>query len=164
MFGKPVEKYDALDQLVGVFHLLDRFLPPLLRQVLVTPVFEQPVMEPVLIDRGQFVPQCFIEKLDDFSVTLHKWLLSWAFISARRNASKKLCNVLPEVAAHSTCRRYWAGLERISRGVQRAGATDRATDFRAVQGFIDDLANGARASPALGAAPQTAIYVAGRPP
>jgi hypothetical protein len=136
----------------------------LLCKIFVTPIVEQPVMEPVLIDRGQFVPQRFIEKLDDFSVTLHNWLLLWAFSPPGSNASKKLRDVLPKPAAHSTCGRYWAGLERIGRGVQRAGATDWATDFRAVQGFIDDLANGARASAALGAAPQTAIHVAGRPP
>jgi len=84
-------------------------------------------------------------------------------VPPERNASKKLRDALPEPAARSTCGRYWAGLERISRRVQRAGATDRATDFRAVKGLIDDLANGTRASPALGAAPQTAIHVAGRP-
>jgi hypothetical protein len=77
---EAVKKYDALDQLVGVFHFLDRFLAPLLCQILVTPIVEQSVMEPVLIDRGQFVPQRSIEKLDDFSVTLHNWLLLWAFM------------------------------------------------------------------------------------
>ena len=83
MFGKPVKKYNALDQLVGVFHFLDQFLAPLLRQIFVTPIVEQPIMKPVLVDRGHFVPQRFIEKLDDLSVTLHNRLLSWAFMPAR---------------------------------------------------------------------------------
>src|SRR5262249_34000730 len=80
---EAVKKYDALDQFVGVFHFLNRFLAPLLCQILVTPIVEQSVMEPVLIDRGQFVPQRSIEKLDDFSVPLHNWLLLRAFMSAR---------------------------------------------------------------------------------
>ena len=74
---KPVEKNDALDQLVGMLHFLDRFLAPLLRQVFVAPVVEQPVMQPILIDRRQLVPKRFVEKLDDFRVTLHNSLLSW---------------------------------------------------------------------------------------
>jgi hypothetical protein len=72
---EPIKKDDALDELVGVFHFLDRFLAPLLCQVLVAPVFEQPIVEPLLVDRGQFVPKRLVEKLDDFCVTLHNQLL-----------------------------------------------------------------------------------------
>jgi hypothetical protein len=60
-----------------MLHFLDRFLAPLLRQVLVAPVVEQPIVQPVLIDRCQLMPQRFVEKLDDFRVTLHNRLLSW---------------------------------------------------------------------------------------
>ena len=38
---------------------------------LVTPIVEQPVMQPVLVDRGQFVPQAAIEIFDDSCLALH---------------------------------------------------------------------------------------------
>jgi hypothetical protein len=47
--------------------------------------------------------------------------------------------------------------------MHRARATDRAADLRTIQRFIDDLANGASAPPALGAAAKTAIDMARRP-
>jgi len=65
------------DQLVGVLHLLDRFLAPLLGERLVAPIVEQPVMQPVLVDRRQFVPQRLIEKSmtpgSPFMIVLLKW-------------------------------------------------------------------------------------------
>jgi len=47
--------------------------------------------------------------------------------------------------------------------MHRARATDRAADLRTIQRFIDDLANGASAPPALGTAAKTAIDMARRP-
>jgi hypothetical protein len=56
----------------------------------------------------------------------------------------------------------WICLKRLC-GVQCAGAADRAADFRAVERFIDDLANGASAPTALCAATETAVDMARRP-
>src|SRR5580704_10152241 len=69
--GKTVEENDALDQLVGVLHLLDRFLAPLLGERLVAPIVEQPVMQPVLVDCRQFVPQRLIEEVEDSRIAFH---------------------------------------------------------------------------------------------
>jgi len=54
------EEDDTHDQLVSVLHFFDRFLSPLLGQILVTPIVEQPVVQPILVDRGQFMPQRLI--------------------------------------------------------------------------------------------------------
>src|SRR5215510_15232491 len=115
-----------------MLHFLDRFLAPLLRQILVAPVVEQPVVKPILIDRRQFVPKRFVEKLDDFRVTLHNSLLSGA--RSRRqppcpDSSKKRCRALPVPAAHLTTMGIVMRLDRV-RGVQRAGAADRTADLR----------------------------------
>src|ERR1043165_7161275 len=69
--GEALQEDDAVDELVGVLHLLDRFLAPLLGEVLVAPVVEQPVMQPVLIDRGQLAAQALVEIVDDLGVALH---------------------------------------------------------------------------------------------
>ena len=50
-------------------------------------------------------------------------------------------------------------LKRI-RSVHRARATDRAADLRGIEGFVDDLADCARATAALGAAAEAAIDMA----
>src|SRR5262245_37225764 len=47
--------------------------------------------------------------------------------------------------------------------MHRARATDRAADLRTVERFVDDLANGASAPPALRAAAKTAIDMTRRP-
>jgi len=54
------EENDTHDQLVSVLHFFDRFLTPLLGQILVTPIVEQPAVQPILVDRGQFMPQRLI--------------------------------------------------------------------------------------------------------
>ena len=46
------------------------------------------------------------------------------------------------------------------RGVHRAGAANRAADLCAIKRFIDDLANRAGATAALGAAAEAAIDMA----
>jgi hypothetical protein len=53
-------------------------------------------------------------------------------------------------------------LERV-RSVHRACAANRAANFRAIERFVNNLANGARAPPALGAAAKTTVNVARRP-
>src|SRR6266702_3268825 len=69
--GKAVEEDDALHDLVGMLHLLDRFLAPFLGQRPLTPIVQQPVMQPVLVDGGKLVPQATVEKFDDSRVALH---------------------------------------------------------------------------------------------
>ena len=59
-------------------------------------------MKPVLVDRGHFVPQRFIEKLDDLTSPFITGSCHGRSCPPGRNASKKLRDVLPEPAAHST--------------------------------------------------------------
>ena len=68
---KAVEEDDAVDQLVGVLHLLDGFRAPFLGEILEAPVVEQPVVQPVLVDRGQFVAERLVQEIDDFWIALH---------------------------------------------------------------------------------------------
>src|SRR5712671_4460487 len=69
--GKAIEKDDAGHELVGVLHLLDRFLAPLLGERLEAPVVEQAIVQPVLVDGRELMPQTAVEILDDFRVALH---------------------------------------------------------------------------------------------
>ncbi len=73
--GKTVEEDDAMHELVGVLHFLDRFLAPLLGEVVVAPVLQQPVMEPILADRRELAAQALVEIIDDLGVALHGSLL-----------------------------------------------------------------------------------------
>ena len=68
---KTVKKDDAFDELIGVLHLLDGFLAPLFGERFVAPIVEQAIMQPILIDRGQFVPQRLVEKIDDTRLPSH---------------------------------------------------------------------------------------------
>src|SRR6476469_881947 len=74
--GEAVEKQDAIDEAIGVLHFLDAFLAPDFCEVLVSPIVEQPVMEPILVDGGQLAAQAAIEIFNDLRVTLHAWLSS----------------------------------------------------------------------------------------
>ena len=69
--GKAVQEDDAVDQLVGVLHLLDRFLAPLLGERFQTPVVQQAIVQPILIDGGELVPQRLVEIFDDLGFALH---------------------------------------------------------------------------------------------
>ena len=51
-------------------------------------------------------------------------------------------------------------LDRVG-SVERAGAANRAADFGAVERFVDDLADGSSAPPALGAAAKATIDMTG---
>ena len=55
----------------------------------------------------------------------------------------------------------WCGrnLDRVC-GVHRAGTANRAADLRAIEGFVDDLADRAGATAALGTAAKAAIDMA----
>src|SRR6202044_3788274 len=69
--GEAVEKDDAVDELVGVLHLLDGLLAPLLGEIAIAPIVQQPVMQPILVDRGKFMPQGLVEIIDDDRLTAH---------------------------------------------------------------------------------------------
>ena len=69
--GKAVQENDAVGDAVGVLHLLDGLLAPELGHLQETPVIEQAVMQPVLVDGGELVTQPLVEILDDFGVALH---------------------------------------------------------------------------------------------
>ena len=73
--GQAFEEEDALDQPVGVLHLVDRFLLLVLAQLLQAPVVEHPGVQEVLVDRGQLVDEDLVEVLDDFLVAFHARLL-----------------------------------------------------------------------------------------
>jgi len=53
----------------------------------------------------------------------------------------------------------WADLERVC-GVHCAGTANRAADLRAIESFVDDLADRAGATAALGAAAKAAVDMA----
>src|SRR5690606_29971130 len=73
---QTLEQQDALDQPVGVLHLLDRGLVLVLRHPFEAPVLPHAGMEEVLVDRGELVLQHLVEVLDDLAITLHR-ILPW---------------------------------------------------------------------------------------
>jgi len=68
---KAVKEDDPVNQLVGVLHLLDGFRAPFLGEVLDAPVVQQAVMQPVLVDRGQFVAERLVQVFNNFRFALH---------------------------------------------------------------------------------------------
>src|SRR5262249_22317530 len=72
--GDALEVEDALDQLVGVLHLAERFLAELLPQPLVAPVLAHPAVDEVLVDRGQLGRENVVQEGDDLLVASHRIL------------------------------------------------------------------------------------------
>ena len=68
---QALEEQYALDQAVGMLHLIDGFLVLDLAEPLHAPVVEHAGVQEVLIDRGEFVLQRLIEELQYFRVALH---------------------------------------------------------------------------------------------
>ncbi len=68
---QAVEEQDALDEPVGVLHLVDRLLVLVLGEFRVTPVPVHARMQEILIDRGQFVVQRLVEVADDLRIAFH---------------------------------------------------------------------------------------------
>ena len=69
--GKAIKKDDALHDAIGMAHFFHRFRPPFSGEGAIAPVFEQPIMQPVLVDGGKLVPQPTIEIFDDAGVASH---------------------------------------------------------------------------------------------
>src|SRR5262245_27983000 len=108
-----------------MLHLLDRFLTPLLCQVLVSPIVKQPVVQPVLVDGGQLVAKRLVEKLDDSYVTFHDRLLLRALTKSApcRDASKKKRTAARAGApAHLQARVVKVHPQRASRTRNRRGS------------------------------------------
>ena len=69
--GQAAQKQDAVGQLVGVLHLVDRFVALVLGEPGHAPVVEHAVVQPVLVDRGHLVPQALVEIFDNLGIALH---------------------------------------------------------------------------------------------
>src|SRR5262249_42572010 len=69
--GQAFEVEQALDEAVGMLHLVDRFGAKLLPQTLVAPVLAHPRVDEVLVDRRELVRENLIEELEDPILTLH---------------------------------------------------------------------------------------------
>src|SRR4029453_12582402 len=93
--GKAVEEQDPLGQLVGMLHLVDRLMPLELGGLGDSPIFEHPIMQPILVDRGQLVLERFVEELNDLLVALHRGLLKMPPPYARGagKGSKKVAEI-----------------------------------------------------------------------
>src|SRR6266508_3232348 len=63
--GQPLQVQDAVDQLLGVAHLLQRQLAVALGEAGVAPVVAHSRVEEVLVDGGQLEAQVLVEQLDD---------------------------------------------------------------------------------------------------
>jgi hypothetical protein len=87
---EAIEKQDAVHELVRVVHLLDRFLAPLFREIFVAPVVEHPVVQPILVDCGQFRSETAVQVLDDFRIALHGFLAGASVENQIWNYSKKM--------------------------------------------------------------------------
>src|SRR5687768_7651988 len=72
--GQAVQEQDALGELVGVLHLVDRFGALELGEALEAPIVEHPVVQPILVGGGQLVAERVVEMPDDLGVALHNRL------------------------------------------------------------------------------------------
>src|SRR3546814_11660934 len=92
--GEAAQKEDAVCQLVGMFHLVDRFLTLEMREPRDAPIVEHAVMQPILIDRSQLVLECLVEEIDDLFVALHDLVLSclgWGMSRSEERRVGKEC-------------------------------------------------------------------------
>lgn len=69
--GQAFEEQDALDELVGMLHLVDRLVVLVGAEALQAPVVPHARVEEVLVDRDQLVAEDLVEVLDDFLVAFH---------------------------------------------------------------------------------------------
>jgi len=68
---QAVQKQDAFDQTVRMFHFVDRFMVLVFAEFLETPVLQHLCMQKILVDRDQFVVKRFVQMFDDFAVAFH---------------------------------------------------------------------------------------------
>src|SRR4029077_12891853 len=65
------EEQDAIDQLVGVLHLVERGVILAVAEFCDAPMAQHPGMEEILIDRGQLALEHRIQMLDDSLIAAH---------------------------------------------------------------------------------------------
>ena len=58
--GQTVEKQDAFDQTISVFHLVNRLVHFMRAELVEAPVFVHPRVQEVLVDRYQLVVKNFV--------------------------------------------------------------------------------------------------------
>src|SRR4029078_3476 len=68
---QPLEEEDALDESLRVLHLVDRFLPEVMRQPGEAAVTADLGAQEVLIDRGELADEKLVEEVDDRLGGLH---------------------------------------------------------------------------------------------
>src|SRR5689334_20272617 len=78
---QPLEKENALDQSVGVLHLVDRFFFLVLFQLVQPPIAEHAGVQEVLIDGSELVEQHLVQVLHHLGVALHHRLLGCESVS-----------------------------------------------------------------------------------
>src|SRR5262249_2609816 len=137
---------------------LDGFLAPVLGEGAVAPIVQEPVMQPVLVDRGELVPQPAIEIFEHPWFASHRSIPGWIDCYIRidltsRNRRRATSSFAPGVDAEFRGR-SGGSLSLGAAAAWPAGASDR---------LVHDAADGARAAPALGAAAEAAIDLAGGP-
>ena len=69
--GQALEEEDALDQLVGMLHLVDRFVIFNLAELRQAPVPEHARMQEILVDGRKLVLQGLVQEFDDLGVAAH---------------------------------------------------------------------------------------------
>src|SRR5512141_1082559 len=69
--GQAVEEQDPLGEPVGMLHFVDRLVPLIFSELLDAPIVEHPVVQPILIDRGQLFLERLVQQLDDLGIALH---------------------------------------------------------------------------------------------
>ena len=62
---QALEEQDALDQLVGVLHLVDRLVHLVVAELVEPPVLQHPRMQEVLVDRREFVLEDLVQMRND---------------------------------------------------------------------------------------------------
>ncbi|MNT36678.1 hypothetical protein D3C72_1727790 [compost metagenome] len=73
--GQAVQREDAVHQPVGMLHLADGFCIFLLGQLVEAPVLEHAVVQKILVDGREFVPELGLQMANDLCVTFHGGLL-----------------------------------------------------------------------------------------
>ena len=74
---QAAQEKNALSQHVGVLHLVDGFMPLVFSELGDAPIGKDAVVQPVLVDCGQFVGECLVQELDDLFIALHGKSLRW---------------------------------------------------------------------------------------
>ena len=92
--GNAFQEQDALDQLVGVLHLVDRLVVLVVAELLQPPVLEHPGVKKILVDRREFVQQHLVQMLDDLLVAFHCVLLCETSTLLARILSGAACQEL----------------------------------------------------------------------